>query len=79
MSEAKTMEELRQGLEQLDLEDTLGDYDVDVEQIRGALELGSVDEAKAAIREVLSALQVISFGGFPVGDQIVLADLVGFD
>jgi len=72
------MDELRQGLEQLDLESTLSAHDVDADQIRGALDLGNVDDAKAAIREVLTALQTISFGGFPVGEEIDLADLVGF-
>jgi hypothetical protein len=37
-----------------------------------------VDEAKAAIAEVLRALRATSEGGFPVGNEIDLADLVGF-
>ncbi len=78
MKEAMTLDELRNGLAQLDLDDTLGDYDVDIEDIRDALTLGNVDEAKEAIRSVLSAMQAVSFGGFPVGDQIDLTDLVGF-
>lgn len=78
MKEAMTINELRDGLGQLDLEDTLGDYDVDVDEIRGAAEMNNVDEAKAAIRSVLDAIQAVSFGGFPVGDEMQLADLVGF-
>lgn len=78
MNEAMTLDELRRGLDALDLENTLSAHDVDADQIRSALDLGTIDEAKAAIREVLGALQAISFGGFPVGDEIDLADLVGF-
>ncbi len=72
------MEELRQGLDSLDLEHTLSAHDVGAEQIRSALDLGDVDAAKEAIREVLGALQAISFQGFPVGEEVDLADLVGF-
>ncbi len=77
MREATTMDELRQGLEQLDLEHTLNS-DADIEQILGALETGDLVAAKAAIVEVLRALEAVSFGGFPVGNEIDLADLVGF-
>jgi hypothetical protein len=73
-----SMEELRRGLEQIDLEDTLSEHDVDIEQIRGALDLDNVDQAKATIVEVLRALRATSDGGFPVGNEIDLADLVGF-
>ena len=79
MKEAMTLDELRKGLDELDLENTLSAHDVDADQIRGALDLGDIDTAKAAIKEVLGALQAISFGGFPVGEEIDLADLVGFD
>ncbi|MCC6433647.1 MAG: hypothetical protein IT196_01315 [Acidimicrobiales bacterium] len=79
MKEAMTLDELRKGLDELDLENTLSAHDVDADQIRGALDLGDIDAAKAAIKEVLGALQAISFGGFPVGEEIDLADLVGFD
>jgi hypothetical protein len=36
------------------------DHDVDVDQILGAPELGSIDEARAAIGEVLRAIQATS-------------------
>lgn len=78
MHEAQNLTELRQGIEQIDLEDTLGSYDVDITQIREALELEQFEEAKAAIVDVLTALQAASEGGFPVGVEIDLADLVGF-
>lgn len=78
MKEAMTLDELRNGLAQLDLDDTLGDYDIDIEDIRDAVTLSDVDDAKEAIRSVLSAMQAVSFGGFPVGEQIDLAELVGF-
>lgn len=79
MKEAMSMEEFRAGLAQIDLEETLGDYDFDVEEIQQAANLNDVEEAKSAIREILTALQSVSFGGFPVGSQIDLTDLVGFD
>ena len=78
MREAMDMAELRHGVEQLDLEDTLADYEVDIEQITGALDLDSVEEAKAAIAEVLRALRAISEAGFPIGAEADLAELVGF-
>ena len=78
MPEAMDMDQLRQGVERIDLEHTLGDYDVDIDQIRNALELDSVDEAKAAIARVLRALRAVSEGGFPVGVEADLAELVGF-
>ena len=38
MPEAMEMAELRRGVEQIDLDNTLGDYEEEVEQIRVALE-----------------------------------------
>lgn len=73
------MDELRRGLDQLDLEHTFGSYDIDAQQIFGALDADDVTQAKAQIVEVLRALQAVSFGGFPVGDEIDLTELVGFD
>jgi hypothetical protein len=78
VEEAMSMEQLRRGLAQIDLEDTLSQHDVDIEQIVSALDLDSVNEAKAAIAEVLRALRTTSEGGFPVGNEIDLAELVGF-
>ena len=78
MNEAMTLDELGRGLDKLDLDDLLADYDVDPGDIRSALDVGNIDEAKGAIREVLTALQAVSFGGFPLGDEVGLADLVGF-
>ena len=78
MPEAMDMGELRRGIERIDLEHTLGDYQVDVDQIWSALNRDSVDEAKAAIVEVLRALRAVSDGGFPVGVEADLAELVGF-
>lgn len=78
MKEAQTIDELREGLAKLNLDDTLGDYDVDIDEIRNAVNLSSVDSAKELIREVLSSIQAVSFGGFPVGEEVDLADLVGF-
>jgi hypothetical protein len=78
MPEAMEMEELRRGVAQIDLDNTLGDYEDEVEQIRSALELSRVEDAKAAISEVLRALRVVSEAGFPVGAEIDLAELVGF-
>jgi hypothetical protein len=79
MPEAMDMTELRRGVERIDLEHTLGEYEVDTVQIWEALELDSVEEAKAAIAEVLRALQVVSESGFPVGAEADLAELVGFN
>jgi hypothetical protein len=78
MPEAMDMGQLRRGVEQIDLEHTLGDYDVDAEQIWNALDLDNVADAKAAIADVLRALQAVSDGGFPVGAEADLAELVGF-
>ena len=72
------MDDLRRGVEQIDIEHTLGgEYEADVGQIRNALELASVDEAKAAIADVLRALRAVSEAGFPVGAEVDLAELVG--
>lgn len=73
------MDELRRGVEQIDLEHTLAQYGTDVEQINAALQLGSVEEAKAAIAEVLRALRAVAESGFPVGAEADLAELVGFE
>jgi hypothetical protein len=79
MPEAMDMAELRQGVERIDLEHTLGDeYEPDVTQIREALDLGRVDDAKAAIKDVLRALRAASESGFPVGAEADLAELVGY-
>ncbi len=77
MPEAMDMDELRRGIERIDLEHTLGDYQADIDQIRDALNLGRVEDAKAAIAEVLRALRAVSESGFPVGAEADLADLVG--
>lgn len=78
MPEAMDMAELRRGVEQLDLERTLADYEVDVEQINAALDTDRVEDAKAAISGVLRALRAVSEAGFPIGAEADLADLVGF-
>jgi hypothetical protein len=78
MREATDMASLREGIEKIDPAETLG-YEDDVQAIYQALELPTVEEAKAAIVEVLRALQAASEGGFPVGAEAELADLVGFD
>ena len=73
------MAELRRGVERIDIEHTLGeDYEPYVGQIREALDLGGVDEAKDAITDVLRALRAASESGFPVGAEADLAELVGF-
>jgi len=72
------MESLRSGIEQIDPADTL-DYEDEVDQIYRALELPSVEEAKAAIIEVLKALRAVSESGFPIGAEVDLAELVGFN
>jgi hypothetical protein len=77
MPEAMDMDELRRGIERIDLEHTLGDYQADIDQIRDALDLGRVEDAKAAVAEVLRALRAVSESGFPVGAEADLADLVG--
>ena len=79
MREATTMDELRRGVEQIDVEHTLADYGSDIAQINTALALGSVEEAKAAIADVLRALRAAAESGFPVGAEADLAELVGFD
>ena len=78
MPEAMDMAELRRGVEQIDLEHTLADYESDISQINSALELDNVDEAKAAITDVLRALRAAAESGFPVGAEADLAELVGF-
>jgi hypothetical protein len=79
MPEALDLTELRRGVERIDLEHTLGDeYQPYVGQVWEALDLGSLDEAKVAITEVLRALRFASESGFPVGAEADLAELVGF-
>ena len=73
------MDELRRGVGQIDLEHTLADYSSDIDQINAALELASVEQAKAAIADVLRALRAVAESGFPVGAEADLAELVGFD
>lgn len=78
MPEAMDMAELRQGIERIDLEHTLGELEPDIDQIRAAMDLGRVEDAKAAIADVLRALRAVSESGFPVGAEVDLAELVGF-
>lgn len=78
MPEAMDIAELRSGVERIDLEHTLGDYEEDLDLIYQALRLTSVHDAKAAIVEVLKALRAVSESGFPVGAEVDLAELVGF-
>ena len=78
MPEAMDIAELRSGVERIDLEHTLGDYEEDIDLIYQALRLTSVHDAKAAIIEVLKALRAVSESGFPVGAEVDLAELVGF-
>ena len=77
MPEAMDMDDLRRGVEEIDPADTL-DYEDEVDQIYRALELPTVEEAKAAIIDVLKALRAVSESGFPVGAEADLAELVGF-
>ena len=72
------MDALRRGVERIDLEHTLGDYESDIDVIRDALDLGGVEDAKAAIIDVLRALRAVSESGFPIGAEADLAELVGF-
>ncbi|MEA3217303.1 MAG: hypothetical protein QOJ19_3459 [Acidimicrobiia bacterium] len=72
------MESLRKGVDAIDPADTL-DYEDEVDQIYTALELPTVEDAKAAIVEVLRALRAVSESGFPVGAEADLAELVGFE
>lgn len=78
MPEAMDMAELRRGVERIDLDDTL-DYEEEVQLVYAALDLPTVDEAKAAIREVLDALRAVSESGFPLGAEAELAELVGYE
>jgi hypothetical protein len=78
MPEAMDMTDLRRGVDRIDLEHTLADYEIDIDQINSALELDSIDDAKAAIAEVLQALRAAAESGFPVGAEADLAELVGF-
>ena len=75
------MADLRDGIEQIDLEHTLGDdFEPYAGEIRDALDLERVEDAKAAIADVLRAMRLGESpdGGFPVGAEADLADLVGF-
>jgi hypothetical protein len=79
MPEAMDMADLRRGVERIDVEHTLGeDYEPYVGQIREALDLDRVEDAKAALTDVLRALRSASDAGFPVGAEADLAELVGF-
>ena len=78
MPEAMTMEDLRRGSEEIDLDHTLGDQG-DIDEIREALDSDSLEAAKAVIIDVLRGLQAVSLGGFPIGAEIDLTVLVGFD
>ena len=75
MPEALDIDELRRGIDQIDLEHILGDYEPDINRIRNALDFDNVEEAKAVIADMLRAA---SESGFPVGAEIDLAKLVGF-
>ena len=75
------MSDLREGVELIDLEHTFGDdLEPYIDQIRDTLDLDSLDAAKAAIVDVLRAMRMgeASEGGFPIGAEADLADLVGF-
>ncbi len=78
MPEAANIESLRRSIGELNLVHTLGDPDA-VDEINAALESGNLEEAKARITEVLRGLQAVSLGGFPVGAEFDLVELVGFD
>ena len=81
VDEATTMSDLREGVERIDLEHTLGDdLEPYVDQIRDALDLDRLEDAKAVIVDVLRAMRMgeASEGGFPIGAEADLADLVGF-
>ncbi len=81
MGEAMSMADLRSGVARIDLEHTFGnDYEPYVGQIWEALERSQVEDAKAAISDILRAMRLgeASDGGFPVGAEADLADLVGF-
>jgi hypothetical protein len=78
MPEAMDMAELRRGVERIDVEHTLADFEPEIDEINGALALENVEEAKAAIMDVLRALRAASESGFPVGAEADLAELVGF-
>lgn len=73
-----TLDDLRQGLDTIDLDDALMGHDVEPEDITSALDLTSVDAAKAAIIDVLRVMRSASLGGFPLGPEVDLVDLVGF-
>lgn len=78
MPEVTNIEDLRRGVAELNLEQALGDpYSVD--QINAAVESDSFEEAKARIIEVLQGLQAVSLGGFPIGAELDLVEMVGFD
>lgn len=78
MPEVTNIEDLRRGVAELNLEQALGDaYSVD--QINEAVESDSFEEAKARIIEVLQGLQAVSLGGFPIGAELDLVEMVGFD
>ena len=78
MPEAMDLGELRREVDRIDLDDTL-DYEEEVQLVYAALDLPTVEEAKAAIREVLDALRAVSESGFPLGAEAELAELVGYE
>lgn len=78
MPEVTNIEDLRRGVAELNLQHALGDpYAVD--QINEAVESDSFEEAKARIIEVLRGLEAVSLGGFPIGAELDLVEMVGFD
>jgi len=78
MPVATNIEDLRRGIGELGLEQTLGDPDA-IDEINEALESDNVEKAKAGIAETLRGLQATSLGGFPLGVELDLVELVGFD
>ncbi len=78
MPQVTNIEDLRRGVAALNLQYALGDpYAVD--QINEAVESDSFEEAKARIIEVLHGLEAVSLGGFPIGVELDLVEMVGFD
>lgn len=72
------MDELRQRIGELGLAHTLGD-DEAIGIINGALESGDLEQAKDTIKGVLKDLEAVSLGGFPIGVELDLVELVGYD
>lgn len=78
MPEVTNITDLRRGIGELGLEHTLGDPDA-VDEINEAMKSDNLEDAKAGIIEVLRGLQVVSLGGFPLGAELDLVEMVGFD